>query len=448
MKKIISLIAILVLCLIPGFVSKAEGTTVDAGEIYVDIEDSIDVNTSYNNNLVSLNSANNSIATAIFDKTTKKLTIKGVSRGNTTITMRLQSSTDYIDYVYTVYVISEFGSQRYTYDKCTYDYNKIIINYDSSRLPDGCIPVFSMDGKNWSESNTIVRNQNDDGYVYKNYMVDGLLKGKTTKVLFRTKKTEKYSYIEKEITIKKGETISLKSDLLTSLYLLDYGYSLSMKKEDDDISFDKNTYSIKGLNRSSYNSLYIEMLNKNSDFSTDGSYTYYINTYHYKIEVTNEDGSTYDNTNTNNEAENYYKGGNRESDSVGVPDLMAYTYEWVQTDNGWRCIRASGALMSYLKSEWECIDNIWYYFDSNAYMASNEYRDGYWLNSDGSWNSAYANGAWKSDSYGWWYEDAGWYPTSQWMKIDGYWYYFKSDGYMACNEYIDGYWLGADGAWR
>jgi len=188
MKKMIVFITIFVICLIPGFVSKAEQSPVPAGNLYIDINDSIDVTTSYNDSLVSLNSANNNVATAIFDKTTKKLTIKGISAGNTTITMRLGTSTDYTDYVYTVYVISEFGRPGSKYERCTYDYNKLTINYNTARLPEGCVPVFSLDGQNWSESNTIVRNQNDDGYVYKNYKVDGVLKGKTTKILFNTKK--------------------------------------------------------------------------------------------------------------------------------------------------------------------------------------------------------------------------------------------------------------------
>ena len=49
---------------------------------------------------------------------------------------------------------------------------------------------------------------------------------------------------------------------------------------------------------------------------------------------------------------------------------------------------------------------------------------------------------------GWWYADAsGWYPANQWLWIDGRCYYFGADGYMATSQYIDGYWVGADGAW-
>lgn len=47
---------------------------------------------------------------------------------------------------------------------------------------------------------------------------------------------------------------------------------------------------------------------------------------------------------------------------------------------------------------------------------------------------------------GWWFEDtSGWYPYSQWQKINGNWYYFDYDGYMVTNKNIDRYWIGADG---
>ena len=68
------------------------------------------------------------------------------------------------------------------------------------------------------------------------------------------------------------------------------------------------------------------------------------------------------------------------------------------------------------------------------------------MNSDGTLNETYCHGTWKSDDKGWWFEDDGWYPTSQWLKIDGYWYYFLEDGYMDYSEYRDGCWLNADGS--
>ncbi|AQR95592.1 cell wall-binding protein [Clostridium saccharoperbutylacetonicum] len=57
-----------------------------------------------------------------------------------------------------------------------------------------------------------------------------------------------------------------------------------------------------------------------------------------------------------------------------------------------------------------------------------------------------AHTEWKSDSKGWWYSDGNSY-VQWWRQIDGKWYYFNSDGYMAKNTWIGEYYLGSDGAW-
>ena len=111
---------------------------------------------------------------------------------------------------------------------------------------------------------------------------------------------------------------------------------------------------------------------------------------------------------------------------------------WVEDTLGW-----------YPVSQWLKIDGKWYYFTDNGYMDYSEYRDGCWLGSDGAWVEEYYGAQWKSDSNGWWFEDqSGWYPQSQWLWIDGKCYYFKADGYMATNCYIDGYWLNASGVYE
>ena len=56
------------------------------------------------------------------------------------------------------------------------------------------------------------------------------------------------------------------------------------------------------------------------------------------------------------------------------------------------------------------------------------------------------NAEWKNNSTGWWYSDGGICYTG-WKLIDGNWYYFYSDGYMARNTTIDGYYLNNSGAW-
>ena len=118
------------------------------------------------------------------------------------------------------------------------------------------------------------------------------------------------------------------------------------------------------------------------------------------------------------------------------------TMSWNHNENGWWIHDTSGW---FPVSCWQKIDGYWYYFDESGYMESSTWRDGYWLGSDGAWTYE-ATASWKTNGNGWWFEDtSGWYPYSQWQKINGNWYYFDYDGYMVTNKNIDGYWIGADG---
>ncbi|MCR5214798.1 MAG: heparinase II/III family protein [Eubacterium sp.] len=93
---------------------------------------------------------------------------------------------------------------------------------------------------------------------------------------------------------------------------------------------------------------------------------------------------------------------------------------WYEDSSGW-----------YPINQWQKIDGKWYYFSSSGYMDYSEYRDGCWLEADGSWNEDYYGGCWNRNSLGWWYSDSsGWHPVSQWIWIDGVNYYFNSSGYM------------------
>jgi hypothetical protein len=57
-----------------------------------------------------------------------------------------------------------------------------------------------------------------------------------------------------------------------------------------------------------------------------------------------------------------------------------------------------------------------------------------------------ASAEWKQDSNGWWNtEGSSW--SVGWKEIDGKWYYFRQDGYMAHDTSIDGYELDSDGTW-
>ncbi len=79
---------------------------------------------------------------------------------------------------------------------------------------------------------------------------------------------------------------------------------------------------------------------------------------------------------------------------------------------------------------WHEIDGIWYYFRKDGSMAANEWINGYWLSANGSWKYQ-PKGRWRRNSKGWWYEDErGWYPKGETVKINGVSYTFAEDGYL------------------
>ena len=124
---------------------------------------------------------------------------------------------------------------------------------------------------------------------------------------------------------------------------------------------------------------------------------------------------------------------------------FAISGEWKQDSTGWWFKKTDG---SYPKSSWEEINSKWYYFDETGYIATSEYREGYWVGSDGAWVTSYKGGKWKSDKKGKWYTDnSGWYPVSSWLKVDGKWYYFDKTGYLVTKQWVDNYYVGDDGAW-
>lgn len=55
-----------------------------------------------------------------------------------------------------------------------------------------------------------------------------------------------------------------------------------------------------------------------------------------------------------------------------------------------------------------------------------------------------ASAEWRQDNTGWWYADGSTWATG-WKNIDGKWYYFYQNGYMAKNTQISGYEIDSDG---
>lgn len=94
------------------------------------------------------------------------------------------------------------------------------------------------------------------------------------------------------------------------------------------------------------------------------------------------------------------------------------------------------------------LDGSWYNFSDTGKMNIGWFKD-----SDGSWynlsNTGKMNVGWFKDIDGQWYYLSGSGKMNiGWIKdLDGQWYFLKNNGAMVSNQYIDGYYLGANGAW-
>lgn len=129
--------------------------------------------------------------------------------------------------------------------------------------------------------------------------------------------------------------------------------------------------------------------------------------------------------------------------SEGIRNKTPYTENWTDDENG----RKWGDNNLNTRNRWLKIEGEYYYFNKEGYIEKNCYIQGCWLNEEGKWIKAYSRGKWYKDSTGWWYQDNSWYPVNSWQKIDGNHYYFNSYGYMESSAYVKGRWLNSSGAW-
>lgn len=75
----------------------------------------------------------------------------------------------------------------------------------------------------------------------------------------------------------------------------------------------------------------------------------------------------------------------------------------------------------------------------------------YWLMTSDGWmliDKGMPATGWKNVRGSWYYLDENGIMKTGWVNVNGYWYYLYSSGVMASNTYIDGYYLGPDGAMR
>jgi len=93
-------------------------------------------------------------------------------------------------------------------------------------------------------------------------------------------------------------------------------------------------------------------------------------------------------------------------------------------------------------------DGNWNFYDATGTKQENK-----WVPVDGSWYYLGANGimqkGWFQDKDGTWYhlKQSGAMTTGWFQDTDGNWYYLNASGAMQKNTSVDGYKLGASGAW-
>ena len=115
--------------------------------------------------------------------------------------------------------------------------------------------------------------------------------------------------------------------------------------------------------------------------------------------------------------------------ATGVVDINGVKY----------CFDEDGVMLT----GWQQIDGKWYYFgDDGTAKSGSQSIDGkqYYFGDDGAMLTG-----WQQINGKWYYILDSGEPSTGWKEIDGKWYYFASNGEMKTDQYIDGYYVGADG---
>ena len=117
---------------------------------------------------------------------------------------------------------------------------------------------------------------------------------------------------------------------------------------------------------------------------------------------------------------------------------------WDQLADGtWNLYDATGKKVT----GWANVGGVWYYMDPTTAVM----RTG-WVLDNGTWYYCNASGAmqtgWLNDNGTWYYLQSNGAMKTGWLEdTDGRWYFLQANGAMAANTTIDGYKLGANGAW-
>lgn len=163
-------------------------------------------------------------------------------------------------------------------------------------------------------------------------------------------------------------------------------------------------------------------------WAVDGGYIYKFNNDKdwekiYKVDGSFDKLSVYDKNNivSWNEDDEVYSIIAAKED-VKEPETPVVTKGWVQaTDGTWTYVKEDGTKAI----GWLNLNGAWYYLKADGIMATG------WVNLNGNWYYLKTDGA----------------MATGWVKDNGIWYYLNESGAMLANTTVNGYVLGANGAW-
>ena len=143
---------------------------------------------------------------------------------------------------------------------------------------------------------------------------------------------------------------------------------------------------------------------------------------------------------------------------LGADRNLPSNINWQRDAKGWWIQNPDG---TYPKAQWLLLNNRWYYFNQEGYMLTGWlfYNNAwyYFEEKEGSEQGKMSVG-WKEIRGFWYYfsEEGGAEKGKMrtgWQEVKGKWYYLNQEsgaenGKMLFNTKVDGYTLGADGAWQ
>ena len=143
---------------------------------------------------------------------------------------------------------------------------------------------------------------------------------------------------------------------------------------------------------------------------------------------------------------------------LGANRNLPSNVNWQRDAKGWRIQNPDG---TYPKAQWLLLNNRWYYFNKEGYMLTGWlfYNNAwyYFEEKEGSEQGKMSVG-WKEIRGFWYYfsEEVGaenGKMRTGWQEVKGKWYYLNQEvgaenGKMLFNTKVEGYTLGADGAWQ